>query len=47
MSNNDDQVDSDDYQYDDNRMTKKKVMRTLGKRAYKRPISKKENVNGK
>lgn len=47
MSNNDDQIDSDDFQSEDNKLTKKKVMRTLGKRAYKRPISRKEITNSK
>ena len=46
MSNNDDQ-DKNSVEYDENKLTKKKVMRCLGKRTYKRPISRKENINGK
>jgi hypothetical protein len=46
MSFNDDQANSLDYEYDENKLTKKKVLRTLGKRTYKQPISRRENING-
>jgi len=46
MSFNDDQANSLDDEFDGNKLTKKKVMRTLGKRNYKQPISRKDNING-
>jgi hypothetical protein len=38
--------DSEEFNEDEN-LTKKKVLRTLGKRVYKKPINKKEKTNSK